>query len=122
MTLSPTVILAALLAASVAGNAAVTSLYLGQRDKVATLEETGRGTVEAVKACQRGVDAWQAAASGVQAAVAAGLEQQGQRINDLQQRANRALAAKPANPADLCGSARLYLREQIRAERAASQP
>jgi hypothetical protein len=122
VTISPIMIVGALLGVSLLANAALTSAYLEQRDATTRIETAQAQTVKAVTACQTGVDTFRAAASGVQAAVSAELAKQGGQINALQQRANRALAAKPANPADLCGSAQLYLRDQVRAERAASAP
>jgi hypothetical protein len=112
--LTPAAIAGAALALSLAGNAALTWAYLGQRDAAATarqalqdMEGQRDGALVAADACSASVAAAASAAADAsrraQRAQAAAAEAGRQ----LRQRADATLSAGPAIPGDDCASARV---------------
>lgn len=116
--MSPLIMVAIALAVSMAANLGLTHLWLGARDDVARAEQSYKQVDAAAKACTVGVDVLKAESDARQAAVLAALEQVRGAANRLQLSASKALAAKPDDPKDLCGSLQRYLQAQIVKERA----
>jgi len=107
-------ILTLLLALSVAGNA----WQYHEHDKavaaVATAEQLGVDTKAAAQACGASVDALAADSKARSARIEQQLAGWSGRILELPGASLEALSARPANPADLCGSVTQYLQAQIR--------
>lgn len=115
--MSPLAILGILLALSVAGNAWQYHEHTVDSVKFGTTKQLADDTKAAAQACSDGVDALQKQGAGTRTAIIAALQGESARIKGLQQDALTALAARPDNPADLCGSLDRYLKAQIAKER-----
>lgn len=103
--MTPTVILALLLALSVAGNAFLGNAYLGQRDRAVTGEvKTDQVTVVAQE-CSKGVDELVVRADERKKANAANADKAKRQAVGLRERADAILAAPASSPADACKSA-----------------
>ncbi len=120
--MSPTqviiIALGILLAVSAAGNAWQYHEHDKAIEAVATAKQLNADTTKAAKACGDSVDklATDTRARGTR--LEAALAGQKGKIESLETQAIAALSAKPANPADLCGSAVLFLKGEIAKERA----
>ena len=112
------VVLATVLAISVAGNAWLfhdrTQLLV--RDGAVT--QLAKDTKGAADACSAGVDGLAKDSKARGARIEKTLQGETGRILELQHESLDAQRARPANPADLCGSLDVYLTEQIRKKRA----
>lgn len=115
--MNPTILLAILLALSLAGNA----WLFNDRDKQiavsAKTDQLARDTKAAADACTEGVTDLETAGKRRHADLVAKLAAQSGEVSALKGAAIGALNAKPADPADLCKSIELYLRAEIRKER-----
>lgn len=120
--MSLTQLLALLLAISVAGNA----WQFHDHDKavaaVATAEQLNTDTKAAAQACSASVDGLAADSKARSARIEQQLAGWSGRILELQGASIEALAARPANPADLCGSITQYLQAQIRKSGPGAKP
>lgn len=112
------VILAVLLALSLAGNA----WLLNDRDKTlareAATEQARKDTAAAAQACSDSVAGLANDSRKRHEAIMVSLGAQAGEVAGLKGAAIAALNSKPANPADLCGSLEAWLRAQIKTERA----
>jgi hypothetical protein len=111
-------ILGGLLALSVLANVAIGSAYLEKRDEVAAQRESIINVVDDAKACSQGVHSLQLTTAARFAEAAASQAQAAGTVKSLERKAQAALSAKPIDPADLCKSAREFLRQEIAQERA----
>ena len=116
---SPNIIigLAIALALSLAGNA-----WQFHRNGVliaegAKTEQARVDTLAAAAACSSSVDALAAKSTAQAAGIKAALVGIAPAVSKAQGEALRALAARPSNPNDLCGSLATYIKAQIQAER-----
>jgi hypothetical protein len=118
MTFTPVIWVSIALAASMAGNAALTAAYLGQRDE--TTEARGdRDRAQAdAKACSDGVLSLQAAAE--QRAKDAEKERDAATAKQKQAQATAAelMRRKPSVPADSCASAKAQIDDWLSSRRA----
>ena len=115
--MNPTILLAILLALSVAGNAWQYNQHSGDMIKIGTTEQLAADTKAAADACTAGVTDLETAGKRRHADLVAKLAAQSGEVSALKGAAIGALNAKPTDPADLCKSIELYLRGEIRKER-----
>lgn len=94
------------LAASVAGNAALTHAYLGARDRETQATTRESTTNASAKACSQGVTALQQAAKDLGAQGAAARESAALAARSAGRVAQALLTKPPAVPGDDCASAR----------------
>lgn len=113
------IVLGILLALSAAGNAWQYHQHGRDLVRIGTTEQLADDTKAAAAACSRGVEDLAQAGRDRHDEVLARLAAQAGQVADLQRRSVAALNAQPADPNDLCKSLERYLREQIRAGRAA---
>lgn len=107
------------LTVSVAANLGLGHLYLAKRDELATQKAVTDQFAASAKSCSAGVDGLKKESDERHKAVLAALLKNAAAVSDLQSRSNDALAAKPDDPSDLCGSLDRYLRGELEKERAA---
>lgn len=107
--LSPTIVLGALLAVSVAGNGLLTRGYLGQRDNARSAMDQAERNLTVAKQCSDGVAALQTAADERAKAAEAERDAAAKLAQSAQRRAQQLLARKPSVPGDSCASARAQI-------------
>lgn len=117
--MNPTILLAILLALSVAGNGWQYHEHGKDLVKIGTTEQLANDTKAAAAVCSTSVDDLAKKGETQHAAVLASLQAQAGKVADLKGATIAALNAKPADPADLCKSLEIYLRAQIKSERGA---
>jgi hypothetical protein len=121
---TPLVYVAGALAISLAANAWLGSGYVEKREEIAALRSAGQEKLDnitrAANACSASVNRLAAEEQATRDQVAKAIEANEKASRGLLTEAKRALAAKPDNPADLCGSADRYLSREIKARRAAA--
>lgn len=106
MTFTPVIWVSIALAASMAGNAALTVAYLGQRDSTTQAKgERDRAQADA-KACSDGVLSLQAAAETRAKAAEKARAEAEARQRTAQATAQKLMTRKPTVPDDSCASAR----------------
>jgi len=115
--MNPTILLAILLAISVAGNGWQYHEHGKDLIRIGTTEQLTADTKAAADACSASVDDLARKGATQHAAVLASLAAQAGKVAGLEGAAIAALNAKPADPSDLCKSVALYLRDEIRKER-----
>jgi hypothetical protein len=107
--LSPSIVLGALLALSVAGNGLLTRSYLEQRDNARSAMDQAERNLTVARQCSDGVAQLQQAAEDRAKAAeterAAALKLAGQ----AQRRAQQLLVRKPTVPGDNCASTRVQI-------------
>jgi hypothetical protein len=122
--MTPILYVAAALAISIAGNVWLGSAYIEKREAIAALQASSTEQLQhvttAAKACSTSVDNLVREEQASRDAVADAITKNAEVQRTILTLAKRALAAKPDNPNDLCGSADRYLTQQIRARRAAA--
>jgi hypothetical protein len=118
----PVVYLGAAIAALIATNALTGHLWLSARDELAAVGERNAQVGAVARACSDGVAEARAESERRTKAVLDALAGQRKEITRLNNGVTSALTAKPSNPDDLCDSAAVFLREQIKAERGIPQP
>jgi hypothetical protein len=115
--MSPTIILAILLALSVAGNGWQYHEHGKDLVQIGTTKQLADDTKLAAQTCSTSVDKLATKGETQHAAVLASLQAQAGKVADLKGATIAALNAKPADPADLCKSLAIYLHDQIKAEK-----
>lgn len=115
--MNPTILLAILLAISVAGNGWQYHEHGKDLVRIGTTEQLAADTREAAKACSTSVDNLATQGKKQHTTVLANLQAQAGKVASLEGAAIAALNARPADPANLCKSLELYLRGQINAEK-----
>jgi uncharacterized membrane protein YccC len=117
MTISPSLILSAALALSMAGNVWLTSAYLSKRDDVARADEQRKEATTSALACSKATDRYREAAENraVDAEKRAA-EAQG-KANVLAQRGRAELTRPQAVPGDACKSAQVETDEWLQRRR-----
>lgn len=116
--MTPLTIVGIALAVSVAANAGLTHLYLGKRDELATQKAVTDQFSSAANSCSTSVEELKKASDARHVAVLAALAKNASAVRSLEGAANQALATKPDDPNDLCGSLDRYLRSELNKERA----
>lgn len=117
--MKPTILLAILLALSVAGNGWQYHEHGKDLIKIGTTEQLAADTQAAADACSASVDNLATQGKTRHSELLASLQAQAGQVAGLKGAAIAALNAKPADWADLCKSLEIFLREQIKAERSA---
>lgn len=117
ITLTPTIVLGALLAASVAGNGILGKAWLGAREDAARASEAATQQMDAAQLCSDGVASLQTAAEERAKAAEADRAAALQLANDAQRRAQQLLARKPTVPGDNCASARVQIDDWLSTRR-----
>lgn len=115
--MNPTILLAILLALSVAGNAWQYNQHSEDMVKIGTTEQLARDTKAAADACSAGVASLETDGKKRHADLMARIAAQSGQVADLKGASIAALNARPADTADLCKSLELYLRAEITKER-----
>ena len=116
----PTVALAVLgvlLALSTAGNLYFWHERDGLLQREATVQQLARDTRNAANACTKSVEDLGKKGAERDRRIAAAIEAVAPKVRADQQAALQALASRPDNPQDLCGSLERYLRAQIQQDR-----
>lgn len=109
ISLTPTIVLGALLAVSVAGNGLMTRAYLGQRDNARSAMDQAERNLNVARECSSGVEALQLAADQ-RAKVAEDQRAAALKVaQDAQRRAQQLLNRTPTVPGDTCASARAQI-------------
>jgi len=111
------IVLGVLLAISTAGNAYFWHERDGLIQREATVQQLQRDTREAANTCTRSVEDLGKKGAERDQRLAAALSRVAPAVAADQRAALAALAAKPDDPKDLCGSLERYLRRQLEAER-----
>ena len=117
--MNPTILLAIALALSLAGNAWLFKSRDVALAEGARSEQARKDTAAAATACSESVDGMAKAAARRHGEILARMGAQAGEVAELKGAAIGALNARPADPADLCKSVELYLREAIAREAAA---
>ena len=110
-------ILGLLLALSTAGNAWQFKRGEAMLEAKATAEQLNRDTKAAASACTAGVDRLDRAGAARQKRLEDAMANVAPRVATLQEASLVAMAARPDNAKDLCGSLQRYLGREIKAER-----
>lgn len=111
------IVLGVLLALSTAGNAYFWHERDGLLQREATVTQLQRDTKEAANTCTRSVEDLGKKGAERDRRIAAALDRVAPQVAADQKAALAALAARPDDPKDLCGSLERYLRAQITADR-----
>lgn len=114
--MNPTILLAILLALSVAGNAWQYNQHSEDMVKIGTTEQLAADTKAAAEACSAGVTSLETDGKKRHADLLARIAAQSGQVADLKGASIAALNARPADAGDLCKSLELYLRGEIRKE------
>lgn len=115
--LTPTIVLGALLAASVAGNGILGKAWLGARDDAARASEVAAQQMAAAQQCSDGVASLQTAAEDRAKAAEADRAAALKLAQDATRRAQALLARKPTVPGDNCASARVQIDDWLSTRR-----
>lgn len=111
------IVLGVLLALSTAGNAYFWHERDGLLQREATVTQLQRDTKEAANTCTRSVEDLGKKGAERDRRIASALDRVAPQVAADQKAALAALAARPDDPKDLCGSLERYLRAQITADR-----
>lgn len=109
ITLTPMVVVGALLAASLAGNGILARSYLHQRDNARSAMDQADRNLTVAKQCSDGVAALQTAAEERAKAAETDREAALKMAQDAQRRAQQLLNRKPTVPGDNCASTRAQI-------------
>lgn len=109
ISLTPMVVVGALLAASLAANGLLTSAYLQQRDNARSAMDQADRNLNVARQCSDGVAALQTAAEQRAKAAETDREAAIKIAQDAQRRAQQLLARKPTVPGDSCASSRAQI-------------
>lgn len=115
---SPTMILALLLAIAVAGDAFLFRQNGELHDRLGAFETANKQVAAAAQQCSNSVGGLAAAGDQRHQELLANIKAIQPVLNKLQAGVTQTLNAKPANPADLCGSALILSQQEIAALKA----
>ncbi len=116
-SITPTLILAALLALSVAGNAWLFHSRDLAIERAAQHETAYNGARAAANTCSASVRTLSDESKVRHAEITRRLAAQSGQVRTLEQAAIEALQARPSDPGDLCGSLAAYLRTEIQKQK-----